>query len=56
MSAINAKAVIGAALVMWMMAIIPYALAFAAGAMIFVVTEELIYLNHKPMVILTSPP
>ena len=32
----------GAALVMWMMAIIPYALAFAAGAMIFVVTEELI--------------
>ena len=25
-----------------MMAIIPYALAFAAGAMIFVVTEELI--------------
>ena len=31
-----------AALVMWMMAIIPYALAFAAGAMIFVVTEELI--------------
>lgn len=35
-------AVMGAALVMWMMAIIPYALAFAAGAMIFVVTEELI--------------
>lgn len=32
----------GAALVMLMMAIIPYALAFAAGAMIFVVTEELI--------------
>ena len=28
-------AVMGAALVMWMMAIIPYALAFAAGAMIF---------------------
>ncbi|MFQ9291720.1 MAG: ZIP family metal transporter [Streptococcus sp.] len=35
-------AVMGAALVMWMMAIIPYALAFVAGAMIFVVTEELI--------------
>ena len=35
-------AVMGAALVMLMMAIIPYALAFAAGAMIFVVTEELI--------------
>ena len=30
-------------------------LAFAAGAMIFVVTEGVI-LNHKPMVILTSPP
>lgn len=27
-------AIMGAALVMWMMAIIPYALAFAAGAMI----------------------
>lgn len=36
------SAIMGAALVMWMMAIIPYALAFAAGAMIFVVTEELI--------------
>ena len=36
------RAVMGAALVMLMMAIIPYALAFAAGAMIFVVTEELI--------------
>lgn len=35
-------AIMGAALVMWMMAIIPYAFAFAAGAMIFVVTEELI--------------
>lgn len=35
-------AIMGATLVMWMMAIIPYALAFAAGAMIFVVTEELI--------------
>ncbi|MFR3236244.1 MAG: ZIP family metal transporter [Streptococcus thermophilus] len=45
-------AIMGAALVMWMMAIIPYALAFAAGAMIFVVTEEV--LNHRQMVILTA--
>lgn len=35
-------AVLGAALVLWMLAIIPYALSFAAGAMIFVVVEELI--------------
>lgn len=35
-------AVMGAALVIWMLAIIPYALSFAAGAMIFVVVEELI--------------
>ena len=34
--------VIGAALVIAMSAILPYALAFAAGAMIFVVAEELI--------------
>ncbi len=34
--------VLGAYLVMSMGAILPYALAFAAGAMIFVVTEELI--------------
>lgn len=34
--------VIGAALVMWIKPILPYALAFAAGAMIFVVVEELI--------------
>ncbi|MCD6218175.1 ZIP family metal transporter [bacterium] len=34
--------VIGAALVISMRAILPYALAFAAGAMIFVVVEELI--------------
>jgi len=34
--------VLGAALVMSMSAILPYALAFAAGAMIFVVAEELI--------------
>ena len=35
-------AVLGATLVMVMLQIIPYALAFAAGAMIFVVVEELI--------------
>lgn len=34
--------VIGAALVMYVQPILPYALAFAAGAMIFVVVEELI--------------
>jgi ZIP family zinc transporter len=34
--------VLGAALVLAMAAILPYALAFAAGAMIFVVVEELI--------------
>lgn len=32
----------GAALVLMMLQVIPYALAFAAGAMIFVVVEELI--------------
>ncbi|HRZ83110.1 MAG TPA: ZIP family metal transporter, partial [Candidatus Hydrogenedentes bacterium] len=35
-------AVAGAALVILMQPILPYALAFAAGAMIFVVAEELI--------------
>jgi ZIP family zinc transporter len=34
--------VLGAGLVLWMQPILPYALAFAAGAMIFVVAEELI--------------
>jgi ZIP family zinc transporter len=34
--------VIGAAAVLYMRPILPYALAFAAGAMIFVVVEELI--------------
>lgn len=34
--------VIGAAMVMYMQPMLPYALAFAAGAMIFVVVEELI--------------
>lgn len=37
-----AGAVLGAALVLMMLQVIPYALAFAAGAMIFVVVEELI--------------
>lgn len=35
-------AVIGAALVIMMLPILPYALSFAAGAMLFVVVEELI--------------
>jgi ZIP family zinc transporter len=34
--------VLGAALVVSVTAVLPYALAFAAGAMIFVVVEELI--------------
>lgn len=34
--------VLGALLVVWMQPILPYALAFAAGAMIYVVVEELI--------------
>ncbi len=39
--------VVGAALVMSMTTILPYALAFAAGAMIFVVVEELIPESHR---------
>ncbi len=39
--------VIGAMLVISMRAILPYALAFAAGAMIFVVVEELIPESHR---------
>lgn len=39
--------VLGAVLVMQMQAILPYALAFAAGAMIFVVIEELIPEAHQ---------
>ena len=35
-------AVIGCMAVLWMRPILPYALAFAAGAMIFVVVEEVI--------------
>ena len=34
--------VVGAAAVLWMRPILPYALSFAAGAMMFVVIEELI--------------
>ena len=34
--------VIGAAAVLWMRPMLPYALSFAAGAMIYVVVEELI--------------
>lgn len=35
-------AIVGAALVLLMLPVLPYALSFAAGAMIFVVVEELI--------------
>jgi ZIP family zinc transporter len=35
-------AVIGALLIIWVEPILPYGLAFAAGAMLFVVVEELI--------------
>jgi ZIP family zinc transporter len=35
-------AVIGAAIVMQVLPILPYALAFAAGAMIFIVVEEVV--------------
>jgi ZIP family zinc transporter len=40
-------AVVGAGLVLLMQPILPYALAFAAGAMIFVVAEELIPESQK---------
>ena len=40
-------AVVGAGLVLLMRPILPYALAFAAGAMIFVVVEELIPESHR---------
>ncbi|MDV7393945.1 ZIP family metal transporter, partial [Arthrospira platensis SPKY1] len=39
--------VLGAVMVLSMQAILPYALAFAAGAMIFVVIEELIPEAHQ---------
>lgn len=40
-------AFLGAAMVMSVSALLPYALAFAAGAMIFVVVEELIPASHQ---------
>lgn len=40
-------AVVGAAAVMFAAPVLPYALAFAAGAMIFVVVEELIPESHR---------
>jgi ZIP family zinc transporter len=40
-------AVLGAAVVVYMDPLLPYALAFAAGAMIFVVVEELIPEAHR---------
>jgi zinc transporter, ZIP family len=40
-------AVVGAAAVTYSVAILPYALSFAAGAMIFVVVEELIPESHR---------
>ena len=41
------SAVIGAAAIGYMTPILPYALAFAAGAMIFVVVEELVPEAHR---------
>lgn len=41
------SAVIGAAAIIYMTPILPYALAFAAGAMIFVVAEELVPEAHR---------
>ncbi len=40
-------AVVGAAAVIFVAPILPYALSFAAGAMIFVVVEELIPESHR---------
>ena len=40
-------AVLGAVAVVYMNPILPYALAFAAGAMIFVVVEELVPEAHR---------
>ena len=43
------SAIIGAAAIIYMTPILPYALAFAAGAMIFVVVEELVPEAHRGM-------
>ena len=40
-------AVLGAATIIYINPILPYALAFAAGAMIFVVVEELVPEAHR---------
>ena len=40
-------AVIGAAIVLQVLPVLPYALAFAAGAMIFIVVEEVIPESQK---------
>lgn len=40
-------AVLGAALVLWIRPLLPFALAFAAGAMLFVVVEEVIPEAHR---------
>ncbi len=40
-------AVIGAAIVVQVLPILPYALSFAAGAMIFIVVEEVILESQK---------
>lgn len=41
--------ILGAALVFYVESILPFALSFAAGAMIFVVVEELIPESHTGM-------
>ena len=40
-------AVVGAAAILLVAPILPYALAFAAGAMVYVVVEELIPASHR---------
>ncbi len=39
--------IIGAAAVFWMKPILPYALAFAAGAMLYVISDEIIPETHR---------
>lgn len=38
---------LGAALVVWMAPLLPYALAFAAGAMLYVISDEIIPETHR---------